>query len=76
MSVVWRSIGHSPDFDPSRAVVLFPSDDALDVADLEPGSIDRAFIIDSKWWVIGERGVGSAASCSCVPDHVLLNTCC
>ncbi|KAF5838436.1 hypothetical protein DUNSADRAFT_2904 [Dunaliella salina] len=38
-----------PPFDASRAVVLYPSDDAVDVGQLEPNSIDRVFIIDSKW---------------------------
>uniref|UniRef100_A0A7S0V7Z6 tRNA-uridine aminocarboxypropyltransferase 1 n=1 Tax=Polytomella parva TaxID=51329 RepID=A0A7S0V7Z6_9CHLO len=33
----------------NRCAVLFPSDDALDVEDLEPDSIDHLFIIDSKW---------------------------
>ena len=43
------SLDHCPEFDKSRAVVLFPSDTALECADLDPASIDRAFIIDSKW---------------------------
>ena len=30
-------------------MVLFPSEDALEVGQLQPNSIDRIFIIDSKW---------------------------
>jgi hypothetical protein len=41
----------TPPFDPARAIVLFPSEDAVEVQQLEAGSIDRAFIIDSRWWV-------------------------
>ncbi|KAG2502176.1 hypothetical protein HYH03_000663 [Edaphochlamys debaryana] len=42
------------DVDPSRCAVLFPSDDALEVSQLEPDSVDRLFIIDSKWKKAGE----------------------
>eukprot|EP00198_Chlamydomonas_reinhardtii_P008743 XP_001698080.1 predicted protein [Chlamydomonas reinhardtii] len=42
------------DVDPSRCAVLFPSDDALEVSQLEPDSIDRLFIIDSRWKKAGE----------------------
>ncbi|KAG1677454.1 hypothetical protein FOA52_001910 [Chlamydomonas sp. UWO 241] len=48
-AVQLHDIDHCPEFDKSRAVVLFPSDDALEACDVEPDSIDRAFIIDSKW---------------------------
>ena len=44
-----RSADSFPPFDRARAVVLFPSSDALDIEQLEAGSIDRAIIIDSKW---------------------------
>jgi hypothetical protein len=40
-----------PAFDPSRAVVLFPSDDATLVGDLDFSSVERVFIVDSRWWV-------------------------
>jgi hypothetical protein len=36
-------------FDPARSLVLFPSDEAIEPQDIEPGSIDRVFVIDSKW---------------------------
>ncbi|KAG2432418.1 hypothetical protein HYH02_012989 [Chlamydomonas schloesseri] len=42
------------DVDPARCAVLFPSDDALEVSELEPDSIDRLFIIDSRWKKAGE----------------------
>ncbi|KXZ42024.1 hypothetical protein GPECTOR_220g472 [Gonium pectorale] len=42
------------DVDPSRCAVLFPSDTALEVSELEPDSIDRLFIIDSRWKKAGE----------------------
>lgn len=35
--------------DKARCIVLFPSDDAIFPSDLEPGSIDRVFVIDSRW---------------------------
>mmetsp|Transcript_22782 Transcript_22782/g.62970 ORF Transcript_22782/g.62970 Transcript_22782/m.62970 type:complete len:397 (+) Transcript_22782:114-1304(+) len=44
-----HSLDACPPFDASRAVVLYPSNDALEVGQLEPNSIDRVFIIDSKW---------------------------
>lgn len=41
---------HFPaELDVSRCVVLFPSAGALDVEEVEPDSIDHAFIIDSRW---------------------------
>ncbi|GLC43990.1 hypothetical protein PLESTB_000217400 [Pleodorina starrii] len=50
-----HSIAQVPtDVDPSRCVVLFPSDTALEVEQLEPDSIDRLFIIDSRWKKAGE----------------------
>jgi hypothetical protein len=44
------------DVDPARCAVLFPSDNALEVEQLEADSIDRLFIIDSRWWVAGWVG--------------------
>ena len=43
------SLDHCPEFDKARAVVMYPSDDAMDVSDLDPNTVDRVFIIDSKW---------------------------
>lgn len=42
-------------FDAARAIVLFPSDDAVDVQQLEAGSFDTVFIIDSRWSVTASR---------------------
>ncbi|KAG2439592.1 hypothetical protein HXX76_004944 [Chlamydomonas incerta] len=42
------------DVDPSRCAVLFPSEDAVEVSELAPDSIDRLFIIDSRWKKAGE----------------------
>ncbi|KAJ9534508.1 hypothetical protein QJQ45_022141 [Haematococcus lacustris] len=44
-----KCLDHCPSFDPAMAVVLFPSDDAVEVQALQPLSLDRVFIIDSKW---------------------------
>ncbi|GLI66518.1 hypothetical protein VaNZ11_010388 [Volvox africanus] len=45
-----HDMSHTPtDVEPSRCAVLFPSDTALEVEQLEPDSIDRLFIIDSRW---------------------------
>ncbi|GIL67613.1 hypothetical protein Vafri_20967 [Volvox africanus] len=46
----YDSMSHTPtDVELSRCAVLFPSDTALEVEQLEPDSIDRLFIIDSRW---------------------------
>ncbi|GFH16015.1 DTW domain-containing protein [Haematococcus lacustris] len=47
--VTLHDLDHCPSFDPAMAVVLFPSDDAVEVQALQPLSLDRVFIIDSKW---------------------------
>ncbi|KAJ9534067.1 hypothetical protein QJQ45_002068 [Haematococcus lacustris] len=47
--VTLHDLDHCPSFDPAMAVVLFPSDDALEVQALQPRSLQRVFIIDSKW---------------------------
>ncbi|GAX78826.1 hypothetical protein CEUSTIGMA_g6263.t1 [Chlamydomonas eustigma] len=44
-----HDLDHCPEFDKERAVVLYPCDTALDIEEVQPDSIDRAFIIDSKW---------------------------
>lgn len=74
-----RSMDAVPqDVDPSRCAVLFPSDTALDVEQLEPDSIDRLFIIDSRWWVsvarCGDSYVwlpGGSARCTRSPHLTL-----
>eukprot|EP01135_Chromosphaera_perkinsii_P007838 Nk52_evm30s1020 gene=Nk52_evmTU30s1020 len=39
-----------PDFkDPSRVLLLFPSNDAKEVADLSPNDFDEVAFIDSTW---------------------------
>ncbi|GFR43322.1 hypothetical protein Agub_g4391 [Astrephomene gubernaculifera] len=42
------------DVDVSRCAVLFPCEEALEVGQLQPDSIDRLFIIDSRWKKAGE----------------------
>ncbi|GFH08100.1 DTW domain-containing protein [Haematococcus lacustris] len=46
--VTLHDLDHCPSFDPAMAVVLFPSDDALEVQALQPRTLQRVFIIDSK----------------------------
>lgn len=58
-----RSVEHCPEFDKETAVVLYPCDEAVTVEQLEPGSVRRAFVIDSRWCVCvgGAAGTGTCS---------------
>lgn len=45
------SLEELPQLDPTRSVVMFPSDDALLPDQLSEGELGHVIIIDSKWWV-------------------------
>eukprot|EP00877_Chromochloris_zofingiensis_P014960 jgi/Chrzof1/9718/Cz04g13090.t1 len=47
--VILHSIHDCPEFTPNKAAVLFPSADAVEPGDLDVDSLERIFIMDSKW---------------------------
>jgi hypothetical protein len=65
----------TPPFDPARAVVLFPSEDAVEVQQLEAGSIDRVFIIDSRWSVHTRQAQWQSMNLSTEPVNSTVSCC-
>lgn len=49
-----HSIDECPEFSASRAIVLFPCDEAIPAEEVDTTDLDRVFIIDSKWKKAGE----------------------
>lgn len=59
------SIDNMPSVDPSRCVVMFPSDDALLPNQLDVKQVERVIIIDSKWCGAGLPTLVLVDCCIC-----------